>query len=185
MELSAPRARRGSTGVSSGQRASGFVLGVVAVGLLCAAPTALAAPEGEAYVTSDVQCDANYNGVLDLTLINERSSAEAVFVVTDARSDTSSEFTVAPQSAAAVTFTDLSDGLVAVPVAVDGVPAPVAVSIVCDPPEVAVMPTPVRRPAGQAVLPSAGSSSTGGLVTGAALVAAGMAVSLVSRRRYS
>ncbi|MDP2290759.1 MAG: hypothetical protein Q8M22_06195 [Actinomycetota bacterium] len=184
MELSAPRARRGSTGVSSGQRAGGFVLGAVAVGLLFAAPTALAAPEGEAYVLTDVQCDANHNGVLDLTLINERSSAEAVFVVTDARTATSSEFTVAPQSAAAVTFTDLSDGLVAVPVAVDGVPTSVAVSVVCDPPEVAVMPTSVRKPSGQSALPVTGSSS-GGLITGAALVAAGMAVSLIARRRYS
>ncbi|MDO9174598.1 MAG: hypothetical protein Q7V62_07310, partial [Actinomycetota bacterium] len=71
-----------------------------------------------------------------------------------------------------------------VPVAVDGVPTAVAVSVVCDPPEVAVMPTSVRKPSGQSALPVTGSSS-GGLITGAALVAAGMAVSLIARRRYS
>lgn len=169
--------------------ARGAVVAVLgaALGLLAAAP-ASASTDGEAYVVADVQCDTSHNGVLDLTLINERASIEAVFVVTDAHSSATSQFTVAPKSAAAVTFTDLADGAVAVPVAVDGVPANVAISVSCDAAIVESAPGYAPSiPAGFAsarALPAAGSSTTGVLL-GAVLVAAGMAASVVSRRRYS
>jgi hypothetical protein len=188
MRFSASSTQRGSTGLSSGQRAIGLVVGAIGVGLLIAAPAMAAPDDGGAYVTTDVQCDGNDNGVLDLTLINE-GAADAHFVVTDARTNAQSAFTVAPQSAAAVTFTDLSDGTVAVPVSVDGVASAVAVSVACDPPQVEVLPpvspSPVIGGARQnQQLPTAGSA-TDGLITGAALVAAGIAVSLIARRRYS
>lgn len=184
VRFSAPSAQRGSTGLSSGQRAAGLVAGAIGVGLLLAAPTMAAPDDGVAYVTTDVQCDLNDNGVLDLTLINE-GAADAHFVITDARTAQQSAFVVAPQSAAAVTFTELSDGTVAVPVVVDGIANSVAVNVACDPAQVEVLPPVVIAGSRQnQQLPTAGSS-TGGLVTGAALVTAGIAVSLIARRRYS
>jgi len=180
--------------MSSGQRvaaraARGVAVAALgaAVGLLVAS-SASASTDGEAYVVADVQCDTSHNGVLDLTLINERASIDAVFVVTDAHSSAISQFTVAPKSAAAITFTDLDDGTVAVPVAVDGVPANVAVSVSCDPPIVesapGSAPSAAAGVASASALPAAGSSTTGVLL-GAVMVAVGAAASLVSRRRHS
>lgn len=153
--------------------------------LLASSPSVHAA-DGEAYVISDVQCDTNHNGVLDLTLVNEQASHEAVFVVSTPASATSSAIAVAAASVSAITFTDLADGALTVPVLVDGVDAGVAVRVACDAPEVAVMGPPVRQQAAdEPSLPATGRSSTGGLVIGSVLVVAGMAASLVARRRYS
>lgn len=138
-----------------------------------------------AYVLSDVQCDANHNGVLDLTLVNERAAQEAVFVVAEAQSVGPASVAVAAASVSALTFTDLPDGPLVVPVAVDGVESQVAVQVACDAPEVAVMAAASVRSGAAGELPSTGASSTGGLVIGSALVAAGMAASLVARRRCS
>lgn len=152
--------------------------------LLASSPSVQAA-EGEAYVLSDVQCDTNHNGVLDLTLVNDQQSQSAVFVVT-APAAASSAISVAAASVSAITFTDLADGALNVPFSVDGVEDVVAVRVACDAPEVAVMGAPVRQQAGASPsLPATGKSSTGGLVIGSALVAAGIAASLVARRRYS
>ena len=162
-----------------------MVTGAVALfaSLLASSPVTHAA--GEAYVISDVQCDTNHNGVLDLTLVNDQESAEAVFVVSAPSSASSSAIAVAAASVSAVTFTDLADGALTVPVLVDGVDAGVAVRVACDAPEVAVMGAPVRQQsAAPPSLPATGRS-TGGLVIGSALVAAGIAASLASRRRYS
>ena len=153
--------------------------------LLASSPS-VHAVEGEAYVLSDVQCDTNHNGVLDLTLVNERASQEALFVVSAPSSAASSAIAVAAASVSAITFTDLADGSLTVPVSVDGVDAGVAIRVACDPPEVAVLGAPVRRPTvATPALPATGGSSTGGLVIGSALVVAGIAASLVARRRYS
>jgi LPXTG-motif cell wall-anchored protein len=150
-----------------------------------------AAADGTAYVLSDVECDAAHNGVLDLTLVNERDAQEAVFVVARTERVPGGSVAVAAASASALTFTDLVDGPLVVPVSVDGVTSDVSVRVACDAPEVAVMGAPVVPAAGIAAvspaapleLPSTGASSTGGLVIGSALVVAGMAASLVSRRR--
>lgn len=158
---------------------------VLAASLLASSSAAHAAP-GEAYVISDVQCDTNHNGVLDLTLVNDQASQGAVFVVSTPSSDTSSAIAVAAASVSAITFTDLADGALTVPVLVDGVDAGVAVRVACDAPEVAVMGAPVRQQsAAPPSLPATGRSSAGGLVIGSALVAAGIAASLAARRRYS
>jgi LPXTG-motif cell wall-anchored protein len=151
--------------------------------LLASSPAAHAAP-GEAYVQSDVQCDANHNGVLDLTLINNQQSQAAVFVVAATGATASSTVAVPAASASAITFTDLPDGSLTVPVSVDGVDAGVAVRVACDAPEVAVLGAPLRSQAAAPSLPATGRSSTGGLIIGSALVLAGIAASLVARRRY-
>lgn len=151
--------------------------------LLASSPSASAA-NGEAYVLSDVQCDANHNGVLDLTLVNEQPSQEAIFVVAASAASTPSSISVAAASVSAVTFTDLVDGALTVPVLVDGVDAGVVVRVACDAPEVAVMGAPLRQQVATPSLPATGRSATGGLVIGSALVAAGIAASLVARRRY-
>ena len=168
------------------QQRAHWALGAAVLGasLLASSPSATAAP-GDAYVISDVQCDTNHNGVLDLTLINDRASREAVFVVSTPSSGATSAIAVAAASVSAITFTDLADGALSVPVMVDGVDAGVAVRVACDAPEVAVMGASVRqRSAAPPSLPVTGRS-TGGLVIASALVAAGLAASLVARRRYS
>jgi len=160
-------------------------LGAVALfaGVVLAASSSVAA-EGSAYVLSDVQCDANHNGVLDLTLVNDQAAQAAQFIVTAAQSSNSSSISVAAASVSAITFTGLADGLVVVPVSIDGADAGVAVRVACDAPEVAVLAAPLRSAAVGRSLPETGSS-TGGFLTAGALVAAGIAASLVSRRRYS
>ena len=160
-------------------------LGAVALiaGVVLAASSSVAA-DGSAYVLSDVQCDANHNGVLDLTLVNDQTAQTAHFVVTAAQSSDSSSISVAAASVSAITFTELADGLVVVPVSIDGADAGVAVRVACDAPEVAVLSAPLRSAVARPSLPATGSS-TGGLLTGGVLVAAGIAASLVSRRRYS
>lgn len=177
------RAPRGSAGSSSGHRARGLVVGVIAVGVFVAAPALAAADDGDAYVLSDVQCDGDGNGVLDLTLINERAALDAVFVVSDEHSSFSTERIVAPQSASAVTFTDLPDGAYTVSVLVDGVASPVAVSVACDLPEVAVLPVAAPTKLASTALPTAGSASGPVALLGGLLLAAGMAISAFARRR--
>ncbi len=153
---------------------------------LLASSPAVQAAGGEAYVISDVQCDTNHNGVLDLTLVNGQASQEAVFVVSAPSSTTSSAIAVGAASVSAITFTDLVDGALTVPVSVDGVDAGVVVRVACDAPEVAVLGAPVREQSAVAPsLPVTGRSSTGGLIIGSALVVAGVAASLLARRRYS
>jgi len=169
------------------QQRARLALGAAVLGasLLASSPSVHAA-EGEAYVLSDVQCDANHNGVLDLTLVNSQAERVAVFVVAAPATSSSSAVSVAAASVSAITFTDLVDGSLTVAVSVDGVDAGVAVRVACDAPEVAVMGAPVRQPSVAAPsLPATGNSSTGGLVIGSALVVAGIAASLVARRRYS
>jgi LPXTG-motif cell wall-anchored protein len=158
--------------------ASAAFIGVLAMSV----PSAAA--DGSAYVLADVQCDADDNGVLDLTLVNEQPQS-ALFIVAAAESSATSAVQVAAGSVSAITFTDLDDGLVAVPVSVDGVESDVAVSVNCDQPEVAVMGAALRQSTAPPSLPSTGSASSSMLLLGASLVAAGAIASLVSRRRWS
>jgi LPXTG-motif cell wall-anchored protein len=181
----APRAQRGSAGSSSGQRvarraalAAGLAAGLVLVG------AASASAQSGASVIADVQCDQAGNGVLDLTLVNE-GAADAVFVVVGPTGSTG--YTVAPRAAAAVTYTDLPDGPVALSASIDGADVPVSAAVACDaatgePPVVEVLPAAAGRAA--AALPSTGGSSSG-LLIGGVLVAFGAAASLIARRRYS
>ena len=159
--------------------------GVVASAFAAGLASPVVHADDAAYVLSDVQCDANHNGVLDLTLVNERAAQEVVFVVAEAQSVGPASVAVAAASVSALTFTDLPDGPLVVPVAVDGVESQVAVQVACDAPEVAVMAAAPIRSAAAQELPSTGASSTGGLVIGSVLVVAGMAASLVARRRCS
>jgi LPXTG-motif cell wall-anchored protein len=158
--------------------------GAVALAAWIAGAAPVAAADGGAYVLADVQCDAAGQGVLDLTLVNDAQERQAEVTVRDLPS-----ITVAPLSAHALTFTDLADGALTVPILVDGADATVVVSVACDGPTVAVMaatPASTRRtPDAPAQLPSTGGSAGWGLTIGAALVAAGVAASLVARRQHS
>lgn len=143
-------------------------LGICAIAL---APS-VAAAEGTAQALADVECDADGHGVLDLTFVND-GSGSATFVVTEGDAVSASTFVVEAGSARAVTFTGLVDGQTVVPVLLDGADATVSATVACALPQYATM-------AGQ--LPETGSS-TGGLLIGSAMVLAGVAASLVSRRR--
>lgn len=163
-----------------------LAVGIGAATLMAAGGTASA--EGSAFAIADVQCNPAGGGVLDLTLINERPTLEAVFVV-DGPSGTST-FTVEVGSAAAVTYTGLADGVITVGVTIDGVPVPVSAIVAC---VVAAAPSVEAAPAAPAASPSAVAddalprtgSSTGGLLIGTALVVSGAVASLIARRRYS
>jgi len=186
-----------------------WALGAVVLGASLLASSPAVHADGDAYVLSELQCDANHNGVLDLTLVNNQISQAAMFVVAAPAVSTASAISVAAASASAITFTDLADGALTIPVSVDGVDAGIAVRVACDAPEVALIAPPVPQiappvpqiapPVPQEVaslaslaslaarptLPATGKSSTGGLAIGSALVAAGVAASLAARRRYS
>ena len=104
-----------------------------------------------AYVLSDVQCDLAHDGVVDLTLVNDRGQASATFEVAG------QPYVVAPLSARAVTYDGLADGPFSVPVMVDGLDASVSVTISCDGAQTAVLPK-VGQVASSA-LPTTGSST--------------------------
>jgi LPXTG-motif cell wall-anchored protein len=184
----------------------------VGVALSCGSAEAQGAHGQAAYVLTDLQCDPHDNGVLDITLVNDDPTLVAHFTV--ATKATPSQVEVAPSSARALTMTDLADGPVVVPVLVNGVSTEVSATVRCDQPEVEVLDAPVPTAAptttapaeaqsggpaavpttvaavsntdagGEPLLPSTGSS-TGGLVVGGLLVAAGIAASFIARRRYS
>jgi len=145
------------------------------------------AAEGEAYVLADVQCSPEVQGVLDLTLVNDRS-ADATFVLLLPGADAPSTIVVAPAEAYAVTYTGLADGPVLVPITLDGADATAAAVVSCDSVRVesrAGAPRVAGAVAdGQPQLPATGSSK-GGLMIGSLMVAAGSAASLLSRRRVS
>jgi LPXTG-motif cell wall-anchored protein len=166
---------------------------IIAAGALLfgvGAGAAVASAAGTPYVLSDVQCDPAGNGVLDLTLVNDNDLVEAVFTIDATGTGVgdnvgSTSIAVAPLSAHAVTFTDLLDGDLVVPLQVDGVDASVMVSVACDAPQVASLAATARASNGVTPeLPRTGSS-TGGLLIGGALVTAGILASLIARRRYS
>ena len=150
-----------------------------------ATAVAAAAPD-EAYVLADVQCDPAGDGVADLVLVNDSTAVPAVFVVEGVDTE------VAPLSAGAVSFTQLSDGDVDIPVQIDGVESRVHLAVHCDLPMVEVAPPPVPlRPGGTGgvlaladtrTLPATGS---GGSLWGLAalMTVSGAVLSLVARRR--
>lgn len=156
---------------------AGFVL---AVGVLFSVASPADAAEGAAYVMVDVQCDHRDQGVLDLTLLNESQTAPATFVVLGGQ-----VVTVPPQSAQAITLTDLDDGPLAVSITIDGVDASANVVVECDGPTVEVLPGPPWSGPSASQLPATGSEAGLGVVIGGLLVAAGVIASLVARRHYS
>jgi LPXTG-motif cell wall-anchored protein len=183
---------------------------LVAVFVAGISNAAAQAPAGGAYVLHDLQCDQHDNGVLDLTLVNDDPANTADFTV--ATGATPAKYEVASLSARAITMSGLADGPVIVPVLINGAASSVSVTVACDRAQVAVLPptvapsttaiasgmphrgAPATTPAafsspadgadGAFVLPSTGSSVRG-LVIGGVLVAAGIAASLIARRRYS
>lgn len=158
-------------------------LGVVAGTWLVAVPHVAA--DGTAYVVSDVQCDQAGRGVLDLTLVNDSDTADAEFVVGGTPPAASTVVVVAPTSAHTMTFTDLADGDVSVPIRIDGTPSDVVATVQCELPRVEALSGTAHIVSGVTPeLPRTGSS-TAGLLIGGALVSAGIAASLIARRRYS
>ena len=156
---------------------AGFVL---AVGVLFSVASPAAAADGTAYVMVDVQCDYRDQGVLDLTLLNERQTTPARFVVLGGQA-----VTVPPQSAQAVTLTDLDDGPLSVAITIDGVDASANVVVECDGPTVEVLPARASVSPSSSQLPATGSEAGWGVVIGGLLVGAGVIASLVARRHYS
>ena len=148
----------------------------VAGGLWMASAPSAAAADG-AYVLSDVQCDLSHDGVVDLTLVNDRGQASATFEVAG------QAYVVAPLSARAVTYDGLADGPFSVPVSVDGQDASVAVTISCDGVQTAVLPK-VGQVASSA-LPTTGASTGQTAAIAGGLVLAGFGISLSARRRVA
>jgi hypothetical protein len=140
-----------------------------------------------ASVRSDVGCSRGGDGVLDLTLVNDDPLAGVEFVVGGHDPANSAAVLVAPSSAHALAYTGLPDGAIELPVHIDGEASVVHAVVDCDPPRltsrissVAVAGTaPVDTPA----LPRTGGDR-GGFIIGGLLVSAGIAASLLARRRY-
>jgi|GEM_PF-3577470 len=180
-----------STNVLVAARLGAVLVGaVLGGGVLGGAGSAFAAEPAAAssgaYVLADVQCDPAGDGVADLVLVNDSEASTVVFVVEGVDTE------VAPLSAGAVSFTQLSDGDVDIPVQIDGVESRVHLTVRCDLPMVEVAPPPVPlRPGGTGgalaladarSLPATGSDgSLWGLA--AAMTGAGAVLSLVARRR--
>lgn len=148
-----------------------------AVGALASTAVSAAEP-GAAYVLADVQCDTGAGlGVVDVTLVNDDPQASAVFVVAGG-----SPIEVGALSAFALTYTGVEDGAFHVAVSVDGADAAVNVTVKC---ATAVEVRPSPRAGDTASLPVTGQETTWGLAIGGVLVLAGIAASLLARRRYS
>lgn len=191
-----PRAVRGVRGIA----ATALVVGVAGLGITAqraAAEPASPRPAAAAYVLSDVHCSAGGDGVLDLTLVNDSRATAAVFRVDRSDVDrvaahrdavTSVEVVVAPGSAHAIAYSALSDGPVSVPVQVDGAAQVLHADIDCDRPRLAsAVSGEVDQgvaPVATAELPRTGGDIVG-IVIGGLLVSAGIAASLIARRRYS
>lgn len=170
------------------------LLAVVGASALLGAVPVHASSTGAAYVLSDVQCDPAGDGVVDLVLVNDADSGVAHFVVDGI------ETKVAPLSAHAVTFPQLSDGDVDIPVLIEGVESRVHLAVHCDLPMVEVAPPPVPlRPGGTGgvlalsgvaaqsesgvpILPATGVDGTL-WVLAALMVLSGAALTVVARRR--
>lgn len=127
-----------------------------------------------ASVQADVQCDPTDAGVVDITLLND-GEAPAQFDVNG------TNHMVGAGSAYAITFTGVDNGLFVLPITADGVDATVHLSVDCEMLRVEVAPRGVES----FVLPATGNETEWGLGIGGGLVAAGVAASLVARRRYS
>jgi LPXTG-motif cell wall-anchored protein len=144
-------------------------------------------PSDTAYVLSDVHCSPSGNGVLDITLVNDSELVNAQFLVDGSDAASSAAVLVAPSSAHALSFTNLADGDLAVPVRVDGANQVVRATVNCDLPRLT---SPLEAqavsgaaPVRTAELPRTGAD-IGGFIIGGVLVSAGIAASLLARRRY-
>jgi LPXTG-motif cell wall-anchored protein len=169
--------------------ASSLVVGVGVVGVAVgrAGAGSTAAISTTAYVLSDVHCSPRGDGVLDITLVNDDPVGGAQFEVGPRDAASSVAVHVGPSAAHALTFTALPDGDVAMPVWVDGVEQVVRVNVNCDLPRVQTLDGVARQGSAQVgttELPRTGSD-LGGLIIGGVLVSAGIAASLLARRRYS
>lgn len=172
-----------------------LLAGLASVGAMSATAHASSPTESVvAYVLSDVQCDSAGDGVVDLVLVNDAETGDARFVVDGVETD------VAPLSAHAVTFTQLSDGDVDIPVQIEGVESRVRLAVHCDLPIVEVAPPPVPlRPggtggvlalsgvsaqseAGIPMLPATGVDTTLWALA-ALMVLSGAALTVAARRR--
>jgi LPXTG-motif cell wall-anchored protein len=142
---------------------------------------------GTASVQSEVRCSRGGDGVLDLTLVNDNSLAGAEFVVGAHDAAGSAAVLVAPSSAHALAYTGLPDGAVEVPVRIDGEASVVRAVVDCDPPRLTSRISSVAvagsAPVDTPELPRTGSDR-GGFIIGGLLVSAGIAASLLARRRY-
>jgi LPXTG-motif cell wall-anchored protein len=152
-------------------RAGRFLAAIaVAGGVLLATASTTSAAGAE--VLASAQCDGNHDGVVDVTLVNN-TQASADFNVGG------QSYQVAAGGATALSYTGLADGMFNLSASANGVDQSVAMNIDCDAPQVAVLGT------GGGALPATGAEVKIGLAIGVVLVVAGIAASLLARRRYS
>jgi len=174
------------------------VVGSVAVGSYgavgAAADGAVTSAGREAYVLTDVSCDAAGKGVLDVTFVNDNPAEPAAFQLVAAPLLPTQLVEVGPGARRNLRLGDLSDGEVLVPVNVGPVAQEVHATIACAPGAEGHMGARIitadRLPDdGIAAAPAASSptrSSTNDwtFAIGGALVCAGMLSAHLVRRRY-
>ncbi len=171
------------------------VVGSAAVGLcgaVGAAADGAAAPAGhEAYVLTDVSCDAAGKGVLDVTLVNDDPTSAASFQVVAAPLLPTQVIMVGPGARRNLRLSDLSDGEVLVPVNVGANAQEVHATISCALGAVGHMGARVitapRVPddgAGVGTTTTRRSTSDWTFIIGGVLVCAGTLSAHLVRRRY-
>ena len=173
------------------------VVGSAAVGsygAVGAAADGAAAPAGrEAYVLTDVSCDAAGKGVLDVTLVNDNPAGPAAFQVVAAPLLPIQVIEVGPGARRNLRLGDLADGEVVVPVNVgpsaQEVHATIACAVGAEAHMGARVVTAPRLPddgTGAPVgSPTRSRSADWTFMIGGALVAAGTMSAHLVRRRYA
>lgn len=172
------------------------VVGSAAVGLcgaVGAAADGAAAPAGhEAYVLTDVSCDAAGKGVLDVTLVNDDPTAPASFQVVAAPLLPTQVIVVGPGARRNLRLGDLADGEVVVPVnlgpSAQEVHATIACALGVEAHMGARVVTAPRVPDDGSLPVVSESPSRSGdwtFIIGGALVAAGTLSAHLVRRRYT
>ena len=172
------------------------VVGSAAVGLygaVGAAADGAAAPAGrEAYVLTDVSCDAAGKGVLDVTLVNDDPAAPAAFQVVATPMLPIQVIEVGPGARRNLRLGDLADGEVVVPVNIGASAQEVRATIACALGAEAhmgarVVTAPRLPDDGSAPAQSSAPSRSGDwtFIIGGALVAAGTLSAHLVRRRYT
>ena len=172
------------------------VVGSAAVGLCgavgAAADGAAAPARHEAYVLTDVSCDAAGKGVLDVTLVNDDPTAPASFQVVAAPLLPVQVIVVGPGARRNLRLGDLADGEVVVPVnlgpSAQEVHATIACALGAEAHMGARVVTAPRAPDdGKLPVVSESPSRSGDwtFIIGGALVAAGTLSAHLVRRRYA
>ena len=152
-----------------------LLVGAAAAATVLGASTMASAAGDGTSVMADAQCSAGSGGVVDITLINDGEQT-AVFQVAGA------SYEVAPLDAHALTYEGVANGTFNLAVTANGADESVSVTVSCDSPIVAAQA--VQAPRSSGTLPTTGGEVGWGLAIGGALVVAGVAASLLARRRH-